>query len=75
MMYLDEQVERLEALEALAKPLRYVIAPKHISEAEMAKLLESVKGLGATVLPAGCEVSGPTVEVYQPEANEPEPES
>ena len=55
---------RIERLEALAKPLRVVMAPKNISEAELARLVDSVKELGATVLPYGCMV--PAVELEPP---------
>jgi hypothetical protein len=57
LAYLDEEHERttkleeaVRKLERLANPMRYVIAPAHQSEAERAKLIETLKATGATLL-------------------------
>jgi len=49
-------LERIGALEAIAKPLRFVVAPKDISQVEREKLAQEVNKLGATVLPYGSSV-------------------
>lgn len=64
--YLDEEHERrqawearvsvaIEKLERIASPMRYVIAPRNISQADAAALAKKLEGQ-ATILPPGCEV-------------------
>jgi len=54
--YLDEQHDKLQHLERLAQPPRFVIAPHAQSDAEKARLLRELEGSGFTLLPAGAEV-------------------
>lgn len=67
---LVEQDQELAKLKALAKPLRYVVAPPHASKVELEKLVERVKNLGATVLPHRVDVSGPTLEQLEARGSE-----
>lgn len=102
MFYLDEEAERraafeakvtkaIQQLEALAKPLRFVVAPPRdqLDSAKTAELVEQLKGAGAVLLPYGSSIptegpapvgvyegdGHPRARGYEPEVNEPEPES